>query len=158
MKALFLKILASFSVLALTLTVIPTALPGAQAASGYYIEVDITNRVVTIYENGNRTEAGKVAQMICSTGKSGTPTPMGTFTLPGKTYSSERTEWYYFSQYSCWAKWAMTPRSSMRIKRLLLPRLPRLPSRTRGLPAWTTRKQPALRSFLWDTGLHTLQR
>ena len=34
------------------------------------------------------------------------PTPSGTFSLPGKTYSSERTEWYYFPEFNCYAKWA----------------------------------------------------
>ena len=106
MKAVFLKIAVALALLALVLGVFPAATPGALAAAKYYIEVDITNQVVTVYLNGNRTDSGMVAQMICSTGKSSTPTPTGTFTLPSKTYSSERTEWYYFSKYNCWAKWA----------------------------------------------------
>ena len=33
--------------------------------------------------------------MICSTGASGSSTPIGTFVMPNKRYSSERTEWYF---------------------------------------------------------------
>ena len=78
----------------------------AAASAKYYITVDVTNQIVTVYESGNTTESGIVRQMICSTGKSGTATPTGTYTLPKKTYSSERTEWYYFPKYNCYAKWA----------------------------------------------------
>ena len=78
----------------------------AQAATAYYIEVDITNQIVTVYRSGDHTSSGIVRQMICSTGMSGHSTPTGTFTLPAKSRSSERTEWYYFSSYSCWGKWA----------------------------------------------------
>ena len=78
----------------------------AQAATAYYIEVDITNQIVTVYRSGDHTSSGIVRQMICSTGMSGHSTPTGTFTLPAKSRSSERTEWYYFSSYDCWGKWA----------------------------------------------------
>ena len=105
MKLRFLKFAIALLALAM-LCALPLTQRSAQAASAYYIEVDITNQIVTIDDNSNRTESGKVAMMICSTGKSGTPTPTGTFTLPTKRYSTERTEWYYFSQYNCYAKWA----------------------------------------------------
>ncbi|MBQ8972556.1 MAG: peptidoglycan-binding protein [Clostridia bacterium] len=74
------------------------------ATSPYYIEVDITNQIVTVYRKDDVSESGIVRQMICSTGAKSTPTIQGTFTLPEKTKSSERTEWYRFSD--CWGKWA----------------------------------------------------
>ena len=89
----------------LVAVLLATAAP-ALAAPSYYITVDLTNQIVTVYQAGNVTKSGIVRQMICSSGKSGTATPTGTFTLPSKTRSSERAEWYYFSQYQCYAKWA----------------------------------------------------
>ena len=86
---------------ALLLTAVP-----AMAAPSYYITVDLTNQIVTVYRSGNVSNSGIVRQMICSSGKSGSATPTGTFTLPAKSRASERTEWYYFSQYRCYAKYA----------------------------------------------------
>ena len=100
------RMLCVLLVLALSLGFIPNAVRSAQAASAYYIVVDITNQYVTVYRNGNVSNSGIVRQMICSTGKSGTSTPTGTFTLPSKSRSSERTEWYYFSKYGTYAKYA----------------------------------------------------
>ena len=100
------RMICLVTLLCLLATVIPALEPEAEAAAKYYITVDITNQIVTVYKNGNISESGIVRQMICSTGKSGTPTPTGTYSLPSKKYSSERREWYYFSQYKCYAKWA----------------------------------------------------
>ena len=88
------------------LCLLATAIPTVQASAKYYITVDITNQIVTVYKNGNTSESGIVRQMICSTGKSATPTPTGTYSLPSKRNSSERREWYYFPKYNCYAKWA----------------------------------------------------
>ena len=75
-------------------------------AAPYYIDVDVANQIVTVYENGkHRDEENIVRQMICSSGV-GNSTPTGTFTLPEKKYSVERTEWYYFTEYEIWAKYA----------------------------------------------------
>ena len=41
--------------------------------------------------------------MICSTGLNATPTPKGTYQAAGPTGTGE---WYWFSQYKCYAKWA----------------------------------------------------
>ena len=68
----------------------------------YYIEVDITNQIVTIYNVANNSI---VRQMLCSTGTHDS-TPLGTYTLPSKRESDERTEWYYFRAYNCYAKYA----------------------------------------------------
>ena len=100
------RILCLAMLLCLLASVIPAMDQPAQAAAKYYITIDLTNQIVTVYKNGRTSEAGIVRQMICSSGKSGTPTPRGTFTLPSKKYSSERTEWYYFPKFTCYAKWA----------------------------------------------------
>ena len=89
----------------LVAALLATAAP-ALAAPSYYVTVDLTNQIVTVYQAGNVSKSGIVRQMICSTGKSGSDTPTGTFTLPKKSRSSERSEWYYFSEYRCYAKWA----------------------------------------------------
>ena len=100
------RFLAALVVLCLMATAIPALEQVAEAASKYYITVDLTNQVVTVYDAGNTSDSGIVRQMICSTGKSGSSTPTGTFTLPSKWKSSERTEWYYFTEFNCYAKWA----------------------------------------------------
>ncbi|MBQ8110529.1 MAG: peptidoglycan-binding protein [Clostridia bacterium] len=96
----FLSLLALLCVLA---TALPTGL--ARAEGRYYIEVDITNQMVTVYDSNNVSDSGIVRQMICSTGKNATPTPVGTYSLP-TPHSIERKEWYYFSEFNCYAKWA----------------------------------------------------
>ena len=98
---------AALTALCLLALLTPGLAPGAAAAARYYITVDITNKICTVYENNNRTQSGIVRQMICTTGAPGTPTPNGTYVLPStKTYATERTEWYYFPRYGCYAKWA----------------------------------------------------
>ena len=77
----------------------------ARAEQPYVIGVDITNQIVTVYDNNNRTESGIVAQMICSTGASSGSTPVGTFTMPKPWYSTERKQWYYFSP-GTWGQYA----------------------------------------------------
>jgi len=70
----------------------------------YQIEVDVTNQVVTVF---GRDESGKysrvVRQMICSTGKPSTPTPLGSFKIPGGPY--DRGVWGYFAKYNTWARY-----------------------------------------------------
>ena len=99
------RVLCLLTLICLAVTALPFLDTAAQASPKYYITVDITNQIVTVYHNGNTSESGIVRQMICSTGRSGTPTPTGTFSLPSKTYAKERTEWYYFPEYNCYAKW-----------------------------------------------------
>ena len=69
----------------------------------YWIGVDIANQCTTIYSTADNSV---VHRWACSTGKSSGSTPMGTFYLPNKKYSSERMEWYYFPKYRCWGKYA----------------------------------------------------
>jgi len=76
----------------------------AQAAYNmpYYIEVDITNQIVTIY----KTEDGSIVrQMLTSSGENDC-TPLGTYYLKPNERMSERGEWTWFSQYQCWVKYA----------------------------------------------------
>ena len=68
----------------------------------YYIEVDITNQIVTIYNTSDNSIA---RQMLTSSGMNGC-TPLGTFHLTEKGRASERSEWTYFQQYQCWVKYA----------------------------------------------------
>ncbi|MBQ3424470.1 MAG: peptidoglycan-binding protein [Clostridia bacterium] len=68
----------------------------------YYIEVDLTNQIVTVYS----TETDVIVrQMLCSTGLKGA-TPKGTYYMPAKVERLEREEWYYFRSYSCYAHYA----------------------------------------------------
>ena len=94
------------AVMALCLIALAAPGIGAMAGSKYEIRVDLTNQIVTVYDAGNISDGGIVRQMICSTGRSATPTPSGTFYLPSRSRSNERTEWYYFPEFKCYAKWA----------------------------------------------------
>ena len=71
----------------------------------YYIEVDVTNQIVTIYYVADNTVA---RQMLCSTGVRNS-TPLGVFSLPkiwNRGYErTDRQEWYWFEFYKCYAKW-----------------------------------------------------
>lgn len=76
----------------------------AQAAYNmpYYIEVDLTNQMVTVFN----TKDGSVArQMLCSTGLAD-HTPTGTWYMPRKERDDERTEWYYMPNQYTWVKYA----------------------------------------------------
>lgn len=69
----------------------------------YFIDVDLTNQIVTVYN----TEDGSVArQMLCSTGNVGHETPTGVYYLPAKDRDDERSEWYNFYALRVYAKWA----------------------------------------------------
>ena len=98
------KLLGAMSLLLILciLAGIPIA-PAAQAAGKYWIGVDITNQITTVYRVSDNSV---VRHMLCSTGLDSSPTPTGTFYMQQKAYASERTEWYYFRDYNCYAKWA----------------------------------------------------
>lgn len=69
----------------------------------YYIDVDLTNQIITVYN----TEDNSVAmQCLCSSGTVGHETPTGVFYLPAKTRDDERSEWYSFYALGVYAKWA----------------------------------------------------
>ena len=72
----------------------PTPIP-------YAITVDVQNQVTRVYgldENGQYTVP--VRQMVCSTGKVGTPSDVGEFVLTGR-----RARWCYFSLYGSYAQY-----------------------------------------------------
>ena len=69
----------------------------------YFIDVDLTNQIVTIY---NTADGSVARQMLCSTGTVGHETPKGVYYLPAKTRDDERSEWYSFYALGVYAKWA----------------------------------------------------
>ena len=54
----------------------------------YFIDVDLTNQIVTIY---NTSDGSIARQMLCSTGTVGHETPIGVYYLPAKDRSDERS-------------------------------------------------------------------
>lgn len=68
----------------------------------YYIEVDLTNKIITIYEKGAKSKKYDqiVHQFICTTGTDETPTPEGTFKL-----NEMRRRFGYFSKYDVYAQY-----------------------------------------------------
>ena len=68
----------------------------------YKVVVDVSDQRVYI---GGWTGEGYtklVHTFKCSTGKVGTPTPLGTYQSAGRASG----EWYYFKEFNCYAKWA----------------------------------------------------
>lgn len=59
----------------------------------YYIEVDLTNNITTVYSS---LDDSVVRQMICSSGTGKYQSPTGTYTMPEKRKRNERGEWYAF--------------------------------------------------------------
>lgn len=88
-------------VLTLITAILPQVSPAAEAASSYYIKVDIKNQITTVYRS---SDDAVVRQMICSTG-TGNNTPRGTFSITTRT-STDRKPWYYLSKYKCYVKYA----------------------------------------------------
>lgn len=92
----------------LSMLLLTAALPGglfrAEATYDmpYYIVVDISNQIVTVYD----TATGDVArQMICSTGKFHY-TPTGNFILPKNRKSADRKPWYYIPMFHRYVRYA----------------------------------------------------
>ena len=69
----------------------------------YYIGVDITNQIVTIYNTADDTIA---RQMLTSSGMNDC-TPNGTFYLTEKGRAAERGEWLWLGEYNCFVKYAV---------------------------------------------------
>ena len=68
----------------------------------YYITVDVTNQIVTVYATKDNSI---VRQMLCSTGLHDS-TPLGTFILPKGNRFTDRKTWYYFKKYNVYAQYA----------------------------------------------------
>ena len=83
-------------------TIVPTPEP-TPIAPGlvYWLEVDVTNQVTIAYQqDADGQYTIPVRYMICSTGTKKTPTPLGTFAMPGS-----RGRWGYFEQFKVYAQY-----------------------------------------------------
>ncbi len=68
----------------------------------YKLYVDISDqRVYALGWDGTGYNE-QVRSMVCSTGKNATPTPTGTY----QSYGRRSDEWFYFTEFNCYAKWA----------------------------------------------------
>lgn len=94
------KILVVLLTLILTLSVLPA--PALAYSMPYYIEVDLTNQIVTIFNTKDNTIA---RQFLCSAG-TGSKTPTGEWIMPEKERDDERTEWYWMPNAYTWVKYA----------------------------------------------------
>lgn len=95
------RILVALLVLVLMLSAL--SVPAmAEYSMPYYIEVDLTNQIVTIFNTKDNTIA---RQMLCSAG-TGTRTPTGEWIMPAKERSDERSEWYWMPNAYTWVKYA----------------------------------------------------
>ena len=82
--------------LILTLVLLMACVPMTAAyaySMPYYIEVDLSNNIVTVYSTLDDTI---VRQMICSSGTLKYESPKGTYYMPEKRKSTERGDWYTF--------------------------------------------------------------
>lgn len=78
------------------------AAPAMAYSMPYYIYVDLTNQIVTIYNTSDDTIA---RQMLCSAGVDDR-TPEGEYIMPAKDRDDERTEWYWMPNAYTWVKYA----------------------------------------------------
>lgn len=76
--------------------------------SRYFVQVDLTNQVVTAYERDVYGEYSVVVrQMICSTGKKSTPSPHGTFEM-----GARRVRFGFFVNHDCYGQyWSQITRN-----------------------------------------------
>ena len=91
--------------LMLAMVMLTAVLPTAALAAynmPYYIEVDVTNQIVTIF---NTADGSVARQMLTSSGANGA-TPLGSYKLYGKAREDERSEWRYLSKYRAWVHYA----------------------------------------------------
>ncbi|GHU70657.1 hypothetical protein AGMMS49992_03370 [Clostridia bacterium] len=77
-----------------------TTTPPASTAK-YFITIDCVNQIVTVYSKDSSGKYGKVEKrFICSTGTASYPTPIGSFTLNGRT-----ARWCYFPEWGSHAQY-----------------------------------------------------
>ena len=67
----------------------------------YYIRVDVTNQIVTVYAT---QDDSIVRQMLCSTGTKNT-TPIGTFIMPNSNTKKDRKEWVLYWDFRRWVQY-----------------------------------------------------
>ncbi len=69
----------------------------------YRIGIDISEQRVYVFEWDGSSHSKQIKKFKCSSGLDDTPTPTGEFWTTGP-----RTEWYYFDEFDCWARYAWT--------------------------------------------------
>ena len=79
-----------------------SALPSEEYVFPYKIVVDISDQRVYVGQWNGSSYKNLVQKFKCSSGKKGTPTPLGTY----QAYGRAGGEWYYFKDFNCYAKWA----------------------------------------------------
>lgn len=81
------------------------AIEAEEYVNAYKLVVDISDQRVYVYQWDGSSYGTCIGEMICSTGLKGksTETPLGTYQAAGPTGTGE---WYWFKDYSCYAKWA----------------------------------------------------
>lgn len=98
---MFKRVIAALMCLMLAIGTFPELTPVAEAATPYYVKVDIANQITTVYRTKDNAV---VRQMICSTG-TGNNTPRGTFSITTRS-STDRKPWYWLYKYKCYVKYA----------------------------------------------------
>ncbi|MGX8706952.1 MAG: L,D-transpeptidase family protein, partial [bacterium] len=74
-----------------------------KAMKPYILKVSVANQRVYAYGlDDNNQYTDLVRTMKCSTGRSGTPTPKGTYT----SSTAPGARWHYFKKFDCWAQYA----------------------------------------------------
>lgn len=68
----------------------------------YYLVVDVSEQRVHAYQWTGSDYSKEVRTMVCSTGKTSTPTPLGTYSCDGRACD----RWYYFKEFHCYAQYA----------------------------------------------------
>ena len=96
----YLRSLSLLLVLAL-LTVMMPVMASADETYEYYINIDLTNQIVTVYRTSDDVI---VRQMLCSAGKNGA-TVTGTYPLAKAENEYDRKEWYHFKGFGVYAKY-----------------------------------------------------
>ena len=82
-----------------------SAVEAEEFVNPYKLIVDVSDQRVYVYQWNGSDYNTLMGEMICSTGKlkKATATPLGTYQAAGPTGTGE---WYWFSTYRCYAKWA----------------------------------------------------
>lgn len=77
------------------------AIKSDRPACMYKLKISVADQKVYAYKwvNGDYTELART--MVCSTGTTKNPTPLGTFSAGGPC-----GKWYYFKKFNCWAQYA----------------------------------------------------
>jgi hypothetical protein len=69
----------------------------------YKLVVSVSDQKVYAYAlDGNDEYSVLVRTMVCSTGKKGTATPIGTY----ESSTCPEEKWHYFKKFDCWAQYA----------------------------------------------------